>query len=168
MHWAQKALFTINLSYSHHYIFMRTFKCRENLRKCLANLPYNLHQRMFGSTLWKLHFLLFQYCWIYHLPGVLFGALCIGMAGVASVMGSVLQVSTVIALQHHLELNTKNYKPDSFLFPGSSVHIWHDQRASSWSLPFRHAVPHIEFNSEYFLLLEHLLANCTLWRHKEV
>lgn len=63
---------------------------------------------------------------------------------------SVLQ--PFIALQHHHVLSNKNYKPsDVFLFSGSSVHIWHDKRASPWSLPIRHAVPHTKFNSEYFL-----------------
>lgn len=57
-----------------------------------------------------------------------------------------------VALLYHQELNVKNYTtPDSSLFSGSSVHIWHDQWTSSWSLPFRHAIPHNKFHSEYFL-----------------
>lgn len=57
-----------------------------------------------------------------------------------------------IALQHHHVLSINNYKPlHGFLFSGSSLHIWHDQWASSWSVPIRHAVPHTKLNSRYFL-----------------
>lgn len=55
-----------------------------------------------------------------------------------------------------------NSSPDLFLFSGSSVHIWHDQRASTRSLSFRHAVSHIKFNSEYFLLTGTLTSTYTL------
>lgn len=58
-------------------------------------------------------------------------------------------------LQHHHELSEKNCKtPNKFQFSGSSVYIWHDQRASSWSLPIRHAFPHSKFSSEYYQFLE--------------
>lgn len=99
------------------------------------------------------------------LPGVFFGALCIGMAGVASLMGSILQVNMARTQSHFLLHSTtkcwalKQAKLSSlFLLQGSSVHIWHDQRASSRSVPIRHAIPHVKLNSEYFFfLLEHSL-----------
>lgn len=36
------------------------------------------------------------------------------------------------------------------LLSGCSVHIWYDQRASSWSLFIRDAFPHTKFNSKYY------------------
>lgn len=38
-----------------------------------------------------------------------------------------------------------------FLYSGGSVHIWHDQWATSWSLPTRNVIPHTKLNSEYIL-----------------
>lgn len=102
------------------------------------------------------------------LSGVFFGALCIGMAGVASMMGSVLQVNTKHTryCSHFLlfsstvwwMLKSTSQTNTFFLFSGSSVHIWHDKWTPSWSLSIRHVLSHIKLNSEYFLALKLPLA----------
>lgn len=68
-------------------------------------------------------------------------------------------LQSFIALQHHQALSIRNYNPHGcFPFVGSSVNTWHDQRASSRSLPLRHAIPHIKFNCKYLTLLKHSTA----------
>lgn len=78
--------------------------------------------------------------------GVFYGGVCIGMAGVASLMGSVLQVNLCRAVFHHDSTTKSSLLNDSSLLQGGSVHIWHDQRAPPGPLPVRHAIPHNKFN----------------------
>lgn len=120
--------------------------------------------------------------WIFYiflLAGVFFGGVCIGMAGVASLMGSVLQVIWITMNTNycsHLLLFsfTMRWKLQttfffsSLFFSGRSFYIWHDKRTAPWSLSIRHVFSHIKLNSEYFLALRLLLAQLhNLITHKK-
>lgn len=94
--------------------------------------------------------------------GVFYGAVCIGMAGVASLMGNILQVNLIYTQSQHFECNTavmsmKNlhefYQKHPLLITdcnvmlwnpsstGSFVHIWYDQWTSLWALYAGHILP---------------------------
>lgn len=102
--------------------------------------------------------------------GVFYGGVCIGMAGVASLMGNILQVNPLYTQSQHFKCNTAVLSLKNLSFSlyqwypllitdcndtlwnhsstGSSVYIWYDQWSSLGPLYAGHVLPLCELHGK--------------------